>query len=331
MNASGNTTETFYINRSILGWHLVPADPNSYPLLLQLLGGDQELVGSAIEWDSLSEGLKLIHSDAAYYGLVATICGNLKKRPTVKLRLAAPKPAEPVQLKVFDDIGGSDAAKWGVTDFYDEHEAALKAVIATGQPFDTNWYSVKKECQTARISRSKLRGPITIEVSVSMDDGNDLLDTAFWKAAGGNEFSNSGWDALKKIGKSDRDINRLFRELVELFSISDTSEAEFRTLHWRTGFDGICRALNAMADEIETSLEHQFESIVESCRETFLYIKEERGASCSNCGHFKASVPESGSQPAGPATCGQPKHHKILSVNKHFPFKNGCKYWTAKR
>lgn len=330
MNASVHNNETFFINRSILGWHLVPADADHHPLLLKLLGGDAELVGKALEWDSLEDGLVLVRSEAAYYGLVATICGNRKVRPVVKLRLATPKPSQPTPIKVFSGLHGSDAAKWGVTDFYEDYEQALKAAIATGLPFDTGWYSVKKEIQSGRISRAKTNGPITVEGSVSMDDGSDLLDTAFWKAAGGNQFCDSGWDALTKIGMSEQQIYDWLDDLTHHFGIGDTSRADFNKLHWRTGYAGICRALDALVSELEDSLEREFDSIVASCREMFLHKKEEHGASCTNCKHFSPGIHEGRNHPADPADCTHPKLGSLLSVNKHFPFQNGCKHWIVK-
>jgi hypothetical protein len=67
--------------------------------------------------------------------------------------------------KLFD--GFYDAAKWGVSDFYEDCEKALKDAIEAGEPFDTGWYSVKKEIQTGRV---RYNGEtITCEASCSDD------------------------------------------------------------------------------------------------------------------------------------------------------------------
>ncbi|ABM96936.1 hypothetical protein [Methylibium petroleiphilum] len=332
MNQSGNTTETFYVNPTIGAWVLVPADPQHHPLLLQLVGGERELIGRPIDaWDSLADGIERIRRTGAERGLVVTVCGNLHRSPTVLLRAARPKPVEPAPTRVFAGLKGMDAAKWGVSDFYDDNAEALRCAIATGNPFDTGWYSVKKEIQSARVSRARRNGPITIEVSASMDEARDLLDTAFWKAAGGNAYCSSGWDALTKIGLKEDEIDSLFDDLAEGCGIGENNtESDYRSLHWRTGFDGVCRALDALAGDLEAQLESIFRGVVGACEERFKGLKRDRGASCRNCKHFDPAIPESRSHPEDPATCAHPKYHAILSVNKHFPFENGCKFWEVK-
>ena len=52
---------------------------------------------------------------------------------------------------VFENVAGLDAAKWDITDFYPEHEKALRDVIAIGGDWDTGWYACKKEIQSGRV------------------------------------------------------------------------------------------------------------------------------------------------------------------------------------
>ena len=61
----------------------------------------------------------------------------------------------------------SDGAKWGVGDFYDDFEAELVRALREEIVFDTGWYSVKKEIQSAHIWR--VGGRLHVEVSVSND------------------------------------------------------------------------------------------------------------------------------------------------------------------
>ena len=71
----------------------------------------------------------------------------------------------------FEGFGGRDGSHCGLTDWYDEHEAALAKALAGKRDFDTGWYSSKKEIASARIVRCK--GKVVVEVSVSDDFDSD--------------------------------------------------------------------------------------------------------------------------------------------------------------
>lgn len=60
-----------------------------------------------------------------------------------------------------------DGAKWGPGDWYDDFRAELVRALKTGKDFDTGWYGVKKEIQSARIRRDGSK--LWVEVSVSND------------------------------------------------------------------------------------------------------------------------------------------------------------------
>jgi hypothetical protein len=61
----------------------------------------------------------------------------------------------------------SDGASWGASSFYEAFETELARAIKSEQVFDTGWYSVKKEIESARIWRVGSR--IHVEASVSND------------------------------------------------------------------------------------------------------------------------------------------------------------------
>ena len=82
-----------------------------------------------------------------------------------------------IDTNIFEGLG-CDAAKWGASDFYEAHEAALRLALESAEPFDTGWYSTKKESQTARISCLEDPENVSIEVSCGMDDTPELIDTA---------------------------------------------------------------------------------------------------------------------------------------------------------
>jgi hypothetical protein len=69
-------------------------------------------------------------------------------------------------MEIFKSLNG-DGTKWGVSDFYEEHEKILVAALASRKPFDTGWYSSKKECCTGRVWSDGQT--VTCEVSVSDD------------------------------------------------------------------------------------------------------------------------------------------------------------------
>ena len=71
-------------------------------------------------------------------------------------------------MRTIEAFAHGDGAHCGLTDWYSEKEAALKAALESGQPFDTGWYASKKEIASARIWT--LDGLVLmVEVSVSDD------------------------------------------------------------------------------------------------------------------------------------------------------------------
>ncbi len=142
--------EKFSIKQGINGWFTIPADPNHHPLLSRLHEDGEDRgeegkdwkVTDPCQWESLEQGLVLIRETAERNGMSVQFCGNLKRAPVAILR-ELPKPEKP--LRIFEGLHGMDGAKWGVSDFYEEYETALRDAIGSGAPFDTGWYGVKKE------------------------------------------------------------------------------------------------------------------------------------------------------------------------------------------
>lgn len=78
----------------------------------------------------------------------------------------------------------NDGAKWGVSDWYDDLEAAIKSALARGKSYawTTGWYGSKKEIASACITQRD--GEITVRVSVSDDfdtEGNGDRTIRFTK------------------------------------------------------------------------------------------------------------------------------------------------------
>ena len=77
---------------------------------------------------------------------------------------------------------GEYAAKWGLTDFYEESEQALRDALASGKEFEAS-YGCKKEIRYATISRHE-DGDIEVLVDAHMDDlfdGDELIYDALWR------------------------------------------------------------------------------------------------------------------------------------------------------
>lgn len=71
-------------------------------------------------------------------------------------------------MKTLEAFQHGDGAHCGLSDWYEEGEAELAAALADHAPFDTGWYSSKKEIASARIwSEDGIK--IKVEVSVSDD------------------------------------------------------------------------------------------------------------------------------------------------------------------
>jgi hypothetical protein len=239
------------------------------------------------------------------------------------------KRAQPMR-KIFKGLG-IDACHCGITDFYKKNETALRSALKDKLPFDTGWFQVKKEIQEGRIHRLVRNGPIKVEVAYSLDDPDDLIDSAMWEAFGRNQTCSSGADALIKLGiATHEDVCESLESLASEMA-PQTSETDHCNLHWKTGFDGVCKALNALMDDCDTRLTASYDRLVQSCKRVIADHKLSVGAACTNCKHFSAGIPESRSHPADPADCGHPKYYALLSANRYFPFTRGCKHWESRK
>ena len=107
------------------------------------------------------------------------------------------------QLTAFQN---GDGAHWGLSDWYNRGETELKAALDAHEPFDTGWYSSKKEIASARIwSEDGVK--IKVEVSVSDDFdtlGGGYASTNEWTIDAIQDCISNAWDKAE----SDRDENQ---------------------------------------------------------------------------------------------------------------------------
>jgi len=121
-------------------------------------------------------------------------------------------------MKQLETFAQGDGSHWGLSDWYPENEAALTAALSAGEPFDTGWYSSKKEIASARIY--SFEGKV-IRVEVSVSDDFDTPGRASITASGATiaavaEAVDQAWEDAE----ADRDANQTY----EGFSILKTPE-----------------------------------------------------------------------------------------------------------
>lgn len=68
--------------------------------------------------------------------------------PHCEVPIPAPGTCPHKFMEVFQH---GDGAHCGISDLYPEHQAALEKALASGKPFDTGWFSSKKEIVTGRV------------------------------------------------------------------------------------------------------------------------------------------------------------------------------------
>jgi hypothetical protein len=101
------------------------------------------------------------------------------------------------ELKAFRN---GDGAHCGLSDWYEDGEAELKAALDAHEPFDTGWYSSKKEIAAARI-RSEDGVTIKIDVSVSDDletEGSGYMSITEWTLDAVAQAIGQAWDKADK-------------------------------------------------------------------------------------------------------------------------------------
>ena len=104
-------------------------------------------------------------------------------------------------MRLIKEFSQGNGAHCGLSDWYPEQEAALKAALEAKAPFDTGWYSSKKEIASARI-RSEDGVKIKVEVSVSDDfdtEGLGYASTKDWTVEAVSAAIDSAW------GEADTD------------------------------------------------------------------------------------------------------------------------------
>lgn len=109
-------------------------------------------------------------------------------------------------MKTLEAFKSGDGSHCGLDDWYDDKEAALKAALDAHEPFDTGWYSSKKEIASARIHSTDGR-IIRVDVSVSDDFdtvGNGSSSTNFWTLKAIAAAIEVAWDKAEDDRKDNK-------------------------------------------------------------------------------------------------------------------------------
>ena len=161
---------------------------------------------------------------------------------------------------IYLEWGDGDAAHYGPEDLYEDNLEELKVAIASGKPYETGWYSCKKEPVTAEITFDGEK--VSIDVSLAMDDMFDLVDTAIWESDGKKE--NDGASVLERIFGADWEgVRERIFESIELSSVDihhENYEACSRVC--ANELEQIIFALNEADNEADLLLQRRYNHLV---------------------------------------------------------------------
>lgn len=133
--------------------------PDKFPLNVKNFLGLRRRKGNWVcEVNAISE---VVHGKVTGTGPIYTVAFSVEPE----------KPKPPKSVTRLAAFASGDGAHCGLTDWYPKQEEALLRALKSGKPFDTGWYSSKKEIASARIY-TDYRQPcpgIFVEVSVSDD------------------------------------------------------------------------------------------------------------------------------------------------------------------
>lgn len=80
-------TEKFKLTRSIIGWRLVPCDPQNHPLLTEICGGDfWSVTIKKADHPTVKQAIAFIKDVCLDCGISAQVCGDMLRSPTIILR-----------------------------------------------------------------------------------------------------------------------------------------------------------------------------------------------------------------------------------------------------
>ena len=163
-------------------------------------------------------------------------------------------------MKNIDIACGEYAAKWGISDFYEDSEAKLREALASGEDFTTEW-GCKKEIRYAALTREGDK--ILLQVDCHMDDlyeSDDLIYDALW-------------ERLKLEEELPEEIIDSILEVASDEWMQDYAEASAE-LPASATFEEICAKLDELTDEAEKENDDTFKHLCDMVEDAYKWMKE---------------------------------------------------------
>lgn len=163
-------------------------------------------------------------------------------------------------MKEIDISHGVYAAKWGLSDFYEDSEAKLREALASGEDFTTEW-GCKKEIRYATLTKEG--DTISLLVSCHMDDlyeEDDLIYDALWAR-------------LRSEEELPEEIIDSIREVAADEWMHDYAEASAE-LPASATFEEICAKLEELETDAEKENDETFNHLCDMVEAMYKWWKE---------------------------------------------------------
>ena len=218
---------------------------NEYAMDILLENGcDEFTYGGNDKWckpEKIAEELKTAYPNGMKYPYMQV---------AKAIREISKLKAKDVRQEGFDF---EDWGKWGVGDFYEDHENELRTALASGKPFSTGWHGWRKTEYTLSISRGD---------DVTMLDVWDCMDEAFTQEDLFTDFLTSE--------ETEMLTDEKLKEIREYLMMGDFCEETGDTgyLPLTATFDEIMAKASEMIEGCEKRLNESFGE----CIATTLYV-----------------------------------------------------------
>lgn len=163
-------------------------------------------------------------------------------------------------MKEIDISCGDYAAKWGISDFYEDSEELLREALDSGEDFTTEW-GCKKEIRYATLTKED--GKITVQVCCHMDDlyeEDDLIYDALWSR-------------LRTEEELPDELIESIRETASEEWMHDYAEAEAE-LPASATFEEICAKLEELETDAEKENDETFNHLCNMVEAMYKWWKE---------------------------------------------------------
>lgn len=170
---------------------------------------------------------------------------------------------------IFENYPGAYCAHWSLAGMYDDAMGQLMEAIDSGENFTANW-GCKKEIHYATITR--IDGKMFISCVAFIDELPDLVDTMIWRAVGGNDVCDSGYDWVCKHHdldpEKDADKAQEIMEEIEGWIVDQYSEDyEAHTSAMNPDYDEVMKMVDKCEDEAAEKAEKAYQDMVETIRD----------------------------------------------------------------